>query len=133
MIGDALGQYRIVGKLGEGGMGVVYPVAITALFVLGVIGGWFLTRWLSRTEPPTTVRFPTTPPFGLDLLRKTPNRVTDSPSWDAYPLWQPGMRWVAFSSMRDGLASIFRQDLRSGTVEKLVAAEGPVYPDRTPG
>jgi Tol biopolymer transport system component len=64
-----------------------------------------------------------------DLLRKTPNRVTDSPSWDAYPQWQPGMRWVAYSSMRDGLASIFRQDLRTGTVEKLVKAEGPAYPD----
>jgi Tol biopolymer transport system component len=63
-----------------------------------------------------------------DLLRKTPNRITDSPSWDAYPLWQPGMRWVAFSSMRDGPASIYRQDLHNGTVEKLVAAEYPTYP-----
>jgi eukaryotic-like serine/threonine-protein kinase len=64
-----------------------------------------------------------------DLSRKTLNRLTDSPSWDAYPLWQPGTRWVAFSSTRDGLASIYRQDLRSGTVEKLVAAENPTFPD----
>jgi serine/threonine-protein kinase len=63
-----------------------------------------------------------------DLSRKTPNRVTDSPSWDAYPLWQPGMQWVAFSSMRDGPASIYRQDLHNGTVEKLVATENPTYP-----
>ena len=63
-----------------------------------------------------------------DLLRKTLNRLTDSPSWDAYPLWQPGMRWLAFSSMRDGPASIYRQDLRTGAVEKLVASEYPTYP-----
>ena len=63
-----------------------------------------------------------------DLFRKTLNRITDSPSWDAYPLWEPGMRWMAFSSMRDGLASIYRQDLRTGTVEKLVAAKHPTYP-----
>jgi Tol biopolymer transport system component len=64
-----------------------------------------------------------------DLARKTPNRVTDSPSWDAYPQWQPGMRWVAFSSTRDGVANIFRQDLHSGAVEKLVATANPAYPD----
>jgi Periplasmic component of the Tol biopolymer transport system len=63
-----------------------------------------------------------------DLLRKTLNRLTDSPSWDAYPLWQPGMRWLAFSSMRNGLASIYRQDLRTGVVEKLVASDYPTYP-----
>ena len=63
-----------------------------------------------------------------DLVRKTLNRLTDSPSWDAYPIWQPGMRWMAFSSMRDGLASIYRQDLRNETVEKLVAAPNPTYP-----
>jgi eukaryotic-like serine/threonine-protein kinase len=63
-----------------------------------------------------------------DLVRKTLNRLTDSPSWDAYPLWQPGMRWVAFSSMREGPASIYRQDLRTGAVEKLVASQYPTYP-----
>jgi serine/threonine protein kinase len=63
-----------------------------------------------------------------DLFRKTLNRLTDSPSWDAYPLWEPGLRWMAFSSTRDGLASVYRQDLRNGTVEKLVAAQHPVYP-----
>jgi len=64
-----------------------------------------------------------------DLFRRTLNRLTDSPSWDAYPHWEPGMRWVAFSSMRDGLASVYRQDLRTGTVEKLVATQYPTYPD----
>jgi eukaryotic-like serine/threonine-protein kinase len=64
-----------------------------------------------------------------DLFRRTLNRLTDSPSWDAYPHWEPAMRWMAFSSMRDGLASIYRQDLRSGTVEKLVAAQHPTYPN----
>ncbi len=64
-----------------------------------------------------------------DLFRKTLNRLTDSPSWDAYPLWEPDMRWMAFSSMRDGLASIYRQDLRNGTVEKLVADPYPTYPN----
>jgi eukaryotic-like serine/threonine-protein kinase len=65
-----------------------------------------------------------------DLERKkTLNRLTDSPSWDAYPLWRPGMQWIAFSSMREGLASIYRQDLRDGTVEKLIGAEYPVYPN----
>ncbi|MGH2436429.1 MAG: protein kinase domain-containing protein [bacterium] len=63
-----------------------------------------------------------------DLFRKTLNRLTDSPSWDAFPLWEPGARWMAFSSTRDGLASIYRQDLRNGTVEKLVAARYPTYP-----
>jgi Tol biopolymer transport system component len=63
-----------------------------------------------------------------DLVRKTLNRLTDSPSWDAYPLWEPGMRWMAFSSTRDGLASLYRQDLRTGTVEKLIGAKYPIYP-----
>jgi eukaryotic-like serine/threonine-protein kinase len=63
-----------------------------------------------------------------DLVRKTLNRLTDSPSWDAYPLWEPGMRWMAFSSTRDGLASLYRQDLRTGTVEKLISAKYPIYP-----
>ena len=40
------------------------------------------------------------------------NRVTDSPSWDAYPIWDPLMRWLAFSSTRDGVAAIYRQDVR---------------------
>ena len=30
--------------------------------------------------------------------------------------------------MRDGLAAIYRHDLRNGTVEKLVAAQHPTYP-----
>ncbi len=64
-----------------------------------------------------------------DLGAKKLNRLTDSPSWDAYPLWQPKMQWIAFSSMRDGLASIYRQNVRDGTVEKLVATEHPIYPN----
>jgi serine/threonine protein kinase/Tol biopolymer transport system component len=64
-----------------------------------------------------------------DLAQKSPNRLTDSPSWDAYPLWQPGMRWMAFSSTRDGPPSVYRQDLRSGIVEKLVATKNPTYPN----
>ena len=64
-----------------------------------------------------------------DLAQKTLNRLTDSPSWDAYSLWQPGNRWIAFSSMRDGLARIYRQNLRNGTVEKLIGTEYPTYPD----
>ena len=63
-----------------------------------------------------------------DVDRKTLNRLTDSPSWDAYPLWQPGGGWIAFASMRDGLASIYRQDLRRGTVEKLIGTDAPIYP-----
>jgi eukaryotic-like serine/threonine-protein kinase len=64
-----------------------------------------------------------------DLVHRTLNRMTDSPSWDAYPLWQPRVPWMTFSSMRDGLAAIYRQDLRSGAVEKLVSASNPVFPD----
>jgi Tol biopolymer transport system component len=64
-----------------------------------------------------------------DIFRKTLNRFTDSPSWDAYPLWEPQMRWMAFSSTRDGLAGIYRQNLRNGAVERLVAAPSPTYPD----
>ena len=64
----------------------------------------------------------------FDLLRKSFYRLTDSTSWDAYPLWQPGAEWLAFSSMREGLAAIYRKDLRSEEVEKLVAAGDPSYP-----
>ena len=64
----------------------------------------------------------------VDIARKTLNRLTDSPSWDAYPLWEPGMRRMAFSSMRDGVASIYRQNLLTGVVEKLVSADHPIYP-----
>jgi serine/threonine-protein kinase len=64
-----------------------------------------------------------------DFHSRALNRFTDSPSWDAYPLWQPGSKWLAFSSMRDGTASIYRQELTSGTIEKLVAAEQPAYPN----
>jgi serine/threonine-protein kinase len=64
-----------------------------------------------------------------DLDRKSLHRLTDSPSWDAYPLWQPGVRWMAFASMRDGVASIYRQELNTGAIEKLVATDRPVYPN----
>ena len=64
-----------------------------------------------------------------DFEKKSLNRVTDSPSWDAYPLWQPGMRWMAFASMRDGVSSIYRQELTTGAVEKLVATNRPTYPN----
>ncbi len=64
-----------------------------------------------------------------DLRRTSLHRLTDSPSWDAYPLWQPGMRWLAFASMRDGVASIYRQELNTGAIEKLVATGRPVYPN----
>ena len=64
-----------------------------------------------------------------DFQRRSLNRITDSPSWDAYPLWQPGMRWMAFASMRDGVASIYRQELSTGAVEKLVVTNRPAYPN----
>jgi serine/threonine protein kinase len=66
--------------------------------------------------------------WACDLSRKSFDRVTDSASWDAYPLWQPGMEAVAFSSMRDGPAAIYRIDLRSENVEKLVDAVFSNYP-----
>jgi Tol biopolymer transport system component len=62
-----------------------------------------------------------------DLNRKTLSRVTDSPAWDSYPVWQPGGRWITFTSMRDGLPSIYRQDLMNGTVEQLVKTNSPAY------
>ena len=99
----------------------------------------------SLIDEPRAYRLPRVSPDGLhvavalvdqqvdiwtyDLARRTLNRLTDSPSWDAFPFWQPGMRWMAFSSTRDGLASIYRQDLRDGTVEKLVATQYPTYPN----
>jgi dipeptidyl aminopeptidase/acylaminoacyl peptidase len=62
-----------------------------------------------------------------DLNRQTLNRVTDSPAWDGYPIWERGGRWITFSSMRDGLPSIYRQDLVNGTVEQLVKTNSPAY------
>jgi eukaryotic-like serine/threonine-protein kinase len=68
-----------------------------------------------------------------DLSRNVLNRLTDSPSWDAYPIWDPLMQWVAFSSTRDGVAAIYRQHLRANTVEKLVATASPTYPNSWSG
>ena len=64
----------------------------------------------------------------FDVERKSLSRLTDSPSWDAYPLWQPGMPWLTFASMRDGVASIYRQELSTGLIEKLVGSDLPAYP-----
>jgi serine/threonine protein kinase/Tol biopolymer transport system component len=66
--------------------------------------------------------------WAYDLSRRSFDRLTDSASWDAYPLWQPGMNAMAFSSMREGPAAIYRIGLRSETVEKLVTAEHSNYP-----
>jgi serine/threonine-protein kinase len=63
------------------------------------------------------------------FARKSLNRVTDSPSWDAYPVWQPHSKWMAFASMREGVASIYRQQLITGAIEKLVASDRPAYPN----
>jgi Tol biopolymer transport system component len=67
--------------------------------------------------------------WSYDLERSTPpNRETLSPSWDAYPLWQPGTEWITFSSTREGLATTFRKHLRTEEVERLVLSDHPNYP-----
>ena len=43
------------------------------------------------------------------------------------------MQWVAFSSTREGVASIYRQHLQANTVEKLVATASPTYPNSWSG
>ena len=63
-----------------------------------------------------------------DLEREVLTRFTDSPSWDSYPQWQPGLEWISFSSMREGLPALYRKHLRTGSVEKLFDAEHPSYP-----
>jgi Tol biopolymer transport system component len=66
--------------------------------------------------------------WSYDLTRGSFHRLTDSASWDAYALWQPGTDWLTFSSMRQGVASIYRKNLRTGEVENLVTDDHPTYP-----
>lgn len=66
--------------------------------------------------------------WSYDLVQSSFQRLTYSPSWDAFPLWDPRAEWVAFSSMQDGLPAVYRKNLRTDAVEKLAGANHPAYP-----
>jgi Tol biopolymer transport system component len=66
--------------------------------------------------------------WSYDLVQSSLHRLTYSPSWDAFPLWDPRGEWVAFSSMQEGLPAVYRKNLRTDAVEKLAGANHPAYP-----
>lgn len=63
-----------------------------------------------------------------DMSSQRTDRVTDSESWDAFPVWRPGTTEISFASMRAGVAEIFTENERAGAPEMLVSSEHPVYP-----
>ncbi|MDX1501037.1 MAG: protein kinase [Thermoanaerobaculia bacterium] len=66
--------------------------------------------------------------WSYDLGRRSLDRLTDSAGWDGYPVWQPGRQAIAFSSYREGLAALYRKDLLTEGLERLVTSEHANYP-----
>jgi len=47
--------------------------------------------------------------FTLDLVRRTPTRLTFNPGYDSYPVWTPDGQHIVFASMRDTPLNLFRR------------------------
>jgi Tol biopolymer transport system component len=60
----------------------------------------------------------------VETTRNVTARFTSDPSNDAFPVWSPDGRWIAFGSTRNGPYSIFRK-LASGVGPEEMLLQGP--------
>jgi tricorn protease len=55
-------------------------------------------------------------------------RLTAHPAYDAYPVWSPDGRWIAFASDRDGNYDVYVVPVDSGMVRRLTYHSDPDIP-----
>ena len=56
----------------------------------------------------------------LDLLRGTPQRLTDNPAPDTYPIWSPDKSKIAFVSNREGFWGLYQTGVSGEDKDKLL-------------
>ena len=59
-----------------------------------------------------------------DIERGVATRLTFGDSYDADPVWSPDGRWIAFSSERDGMVSVYRKRSDGSGVPELLHRPG---------
>jgi eukaryotic-like serine/threonine-protein kinase len=59
----------------------------------------------------------------LDLARGVRTRLTFGPVTNAYPVWSPDGKWIAYFSFRDGKYNIYRKPSDGSGVEELLASD----------
>ena len=64
-----------------------------------------------------------------DLARGTHLKLTKDPGWDAFAVWSPDARQIAYASAREGSRTIFvRPSDGSGAVERILPPGNPRWP-----
>ncbi len=56
----------------------------------------------------------------LDLARGVRTRLTFGPVANTYPVWSPDGKWVAYASLRSGVAGIYRKPADGSGVEEML-------------
>ena len=62
-----------------------------------------------------------------------PQRLTDNPAYDAWPVWSPDGSQIAFTSTRNGKADIYVMDANGSNLRQLTHhSAGDIWPDWSP-
>ncbi|HXM64896.1 MAG TPA: protein kinase [Terriglobales bacterium] len=65
----------------------------------------------------------------LDLARGIRTRLTFGPVWNAYPVWSPDGKWIAYASQRNGRQHLYRRlSNGSGAEELLLEDDQTLFP-----
>jgi eukaryotic-like serine/threonine-protein kinase len=59
----------------------------------------------------------------LDLARRVRTRLTFGPVTNAFPVWSPDGKWIAYFSYRDGKYSLYRKPSDGSGVEELLVSD----------
>jgi eukaryotic-like serine/threonine-protein kinase len=62
----------------------------------------------------------------LDLARGVRTRLTFGPIANAYPVWSPDGRWIAYASVRNGQSNIYRKRSDGSGTEELLLIGPPM-------
>jgi serine/threonine protein kinase/Tol biopolymer transport system component len=63
----------------------------------------------------------------LDVARGTKTRLTFGPVGNAYPVWSPDGKWIAYGSSREGYIELFRKPSDGGGAEEMLLKEPQLH------
>jgi eukaryotic-like serine/threonine-protein kinase len=63
----------------------------------------------------------------LDVARGIKTRLTFGPVSDAYPVWSPDGKWIAYVSDREGYSEVFRKPSDGSGAEELLLKESSLH------